>query len=330
MATATTTAKRTRHSVASEATTCTASEDRPQTILGGRRFDYEWPALPWVCLVLTKDEGRLSANYSIIVKNSRSPLNAERFVNSRHHYAFLSRPTSDAFTSQVTLDIGSTFTDEHKVRDVLEQQLLQYHSLGSIQVGPEGFSFRIFQAGEKDTEPECDQSAELMCKSGACVPLESRCDGVLQCDDGSDEDNCPTELTSKINEDDTTSDLPTETPGDNKDDEEIAHSTLRPFSNTCRADDTIRCSDGSRYICSVQECDGVQDCDDGGDELNCSGGTGCDAGEFACDVNRCILEQQRCNFIKDCQDGSDEHDCHYPGLRDEAALQSFIPFMLSR
>lgn len=46
-------------------------------------------------------------------------------------------------------------------------------------------------AGEKDTQPECDQSTELMCKSGACVPLESRCDGVLQCDDGSDEDNCP-------------------------------------------------------------------------------------------------------------------------------------------
>lgn len=46
-------------------------------------------------------------------------------------------------------------------------------------------------AGEKDDQPECDQAAELRCRSGACVPLESRCDGVLQCDDGSDEDNCP-------------------------------------------------------------------------------------------------------------------------------------------
>jgi len=57
---------------------------------------------------------------------------------------FAFRPTTDAFTSQVTLDIGSTFTDELEVRAILEQQL-QYHSLGSIQVGPEGFTFRIFQ-----------------------------------------------------------------------------------------------------------------------------------------------------------------------------------------
>lgn len=54
------------------------------------------------------------------------------------------RPTTDAFTSQVTLDIGSTFTDDVEVRDVLETQL-RYHSLGTVQVNPEGFTFRIFQ-----------------------------------------------------------------------------------------------------------------------------------------------------------------------------------------
>jgi len=46
-------------------------------------------------------------------------------------------------------------------------------------------------------------------------------------------------------------------------------STLRSSSDKCRADDTVRCHDGSRYICSVQQCDGVSDCDDGGDEIGC-------------------------------------------------------------
>lgn len=64
------------------------------------------------------------------------------YLNEQLNFTF--RPTSDAFTSQVTLDIGSTFTDELEVRAILDQQL-QYHSLGGIQVGPEGFTFRIFQ-----------------------------------------------------------------------------------------------------------------------------------------------------------------------------------------
>ncbi|XP_018343803.1 PREDICTED: basement membrane-specific heparan sulfate proteoglycan core protein isoform X2 [Trachymyrmex septentrionalis] len=264
----------------------------------------------------------LSSNLTHAVENLYN-----RHIPGYNHFASVVKisPTTDAFTSQVTLDIGSTFTDELEVRAILEQQL-QYHSLGSIQVGPEGFTFRIFQAGEKDTQPECDQMTELRCRSGECVPLESRCDGVSQCNDSSDEDNCPTDSLNKTRDDfeyttvtsqhpslhfptDTTHTVNPEVP--DIDDKQIEESTLRSSSNKCRADDTVRCHDGSRYICSVQQCDGVPDCDDGGDEIDCPH-PGCSAGEFACDVNRCILESQRCNFMEDCQDGSDEHDCSYP------------------
>ncbi|XP_034945971.1 basement membrane-specific heparan sulfate proteoglycan core protein isoform X4 [Chelonus insularis] len=187
----------------------------------------------------------------------------------------------DPFNSEATIDVGSTYTNEHEIRQILEQQLL-YHSLGSIKIAPEGFTFRSFQ--------ECPESTSLKCRDGSCVPLTSRCDGIPQCPDQSDELDCPSSVTFNPYE--------------------STHPSRGATTNNCRGDDTVRCSDGSRQICRVQVCDGVPDCDDHGDELNCY--PSCGDREFACDVHRCILESQHCDFKQDCDDGSDERGCSYP------------------
>jgi len=49
---------------------------------------------------------------------------------------------------------------------------------------------------------------------------------------------------------------------------------LPPTIDRCRADDKVRCADGTVYICNVQLCDGKPDCPGGDDEANCPTETG--------------------------------------------------------
>ncbi|CAK9818275.1 Low-density lipoprotein receptor-related protein 1B [Anthophora quadrimaculata] len=251
---------------------------------------------------------RNSNEYKQLSGNLTEPLEQllnHHIPNEDHHANVIQiSPTTDRFMSQVTLDIGSTFTDELEVKHILEDQL-RLHSLGNVQVLPDGFTFRIFQ-GESE-KLECNEHTELRCRNGDCVPLSSRCDGISQCKDGSDEEYCPENrvLVREYGVPIRTT-TPTYNEGSGDYDDNVTDTT-----NKCRADDTVRCSDGSRFICSVQRCDGLPDCDDGGDEVDCLNPE-CSPGEFACDVSRCIPESQKCNFLKDCSDGSDEHDCDYP------------------
>lgn len=41
-----------------------------------------------------------------------------------------------------------------------------------------------------DNRSRCDDS-QFTCTSGQCVPENNQCDNIIQCNDGSDENNCP-------------------------------------------------------------------------------------------------------------------------------------------
>lgn len=75
---------------------------------------------------------------------------------------------------------------------------------------------------------------------------------------------------------------------------------------TCNPDH-FTCANGL-CIPAAWECDGLAECTDGSDELNCS--SRCSSLEFRCDSGgQCVQRKQRCDGAKNCNDGSDERNC---------------------
>lgn len=135
------------------------------------------------------------------------------------------------------------------------------------------------------------------CMSGKCIPGRFKCDKVSDCDDGSDELECPHSMCAAGTEFRCSSgqciDASLKCNG---------HFDCDDFSDEyeCESTDEGQCLNPS-YV-----CDGIYDCKDGRDEKNCD----CLNNEFKCSGNfeKCIPSDWLCDGYADCPSGDDEHD----------------------
>ncbi|XP_048874532.1 low-density lipoprotein receptor-related protein 2 isoform X14 [Brienomyrus brachyistius] len=69
------------------------------------------------------------------------------------------------------------------------------------------------------------------------------------------------------------------------------------------------CWDGSRCVNHSLVCDGHPDCDDHSDEGECLAGPGCLSSEWRCRNKACVSQASMCDGKNDCTDNSDEENC---------------------
>ncbi|XP_028852438.1 low-density lipoprotein receptor [Denticeps clupeoides] len=123
---------------------------------------------------------------------------------------------------------------------------------------------------EEDCPEPCDQDL-FRCADGKCIDPVLVCDDVFHCEDQSDEAGCLT------------------------------------GSETC----VHSCDNKDRCLPETFLCDGERDCRDGTDEANC-GADICSSSEFRCTNGQCVSMSVRCDGHTDCRDHSDEEGCAKP------------------
>ncbi|KAI8490987.1 hypothetical protein Bbelb_314060 [Branchiostoma belcheri] len=149
----------------------------------------------------------------------------------------------------------------------------------------------------------CSGLEKTVCSDGDCDVYDVMCDGIVDCVDGSDEENCEDGETQLLNGQGRYSLSATlhVGSGERKDKMACNDGQCRELRKECKADSRVSCGHLTHLY---SRCDGTEDCSDGSDEYCLP---------VACDNGALFHPATRCNLKDDCGDNSDEKncDCYY-------------------
>ncbi|XP_058452453.1 basement membrane-specific heparan sulfate proteoglycan core protein isoform X2 [Malaya genurostris] len=155
---------------------------------------------------------------------------------------------------------------------------------------------------ESNCSRNCSEDHEFTCSDNECILKDRICNGINDCVDGGDELGCDDNSHLKKSLDHNPA---------SASHHHVHRQQLPAHSNRCDRD-SFECQDGI-CIADYKKCNGIVDCHDQSDELDCSYASegddeNCESNEFYCD-GKCLDKIVQCDGRIDCQSGEDEDNC---------------------